>query len=472
VLTLDGHDTHETRRIKRAAFDHNVILIILPSKTTHKLQPLDVGVFASVQHRWSRHCDDRLAQGVRIDRYNLIPEYLAVHRTITPSLVQKAFVKTGIYPLNPNIFNDHDFAPSQASSSIPTFPPSYPHEVPLSVPLEPSEIPGDSEDQDHDGLGVSNDLDDHFLPDLSPSTESITLSASILPHQPTLPLLPPYEHVIRQTPKELWDFMRLHQIQCEAVLKEAIAQHDAANAHCTIARHRINAITKQLTNKTQNKRQKSKKSEARVLTLPELREEFDIKDAEEEAKEKADLEKAAQKKANEMARTLRINEEIRSRVFDCPLASYKRKDDLVALAGALLLPMDGTVVELMKVIKGYLDKNPTRADEPRFKGLFGSSRKRSSAKSAGPSSLIVDPAVLAPTLAQPSLMEDTLIPDSLNYDLETSSPTPFSGGSMSYIHAPYMSHNTPYTPLTSHNAPYMPLMSNNSPFAPNLPYHT
>ena len=126
----------------------------------------------------------------------------------------------------------------------------------------------------------------------------------------------------------------------------------------------------------------------------------------------------------------------------------------------------------MKVIKGYLDKNPTRADEPRFKGLFGSSRKRSSAKSAGPSSLIVDPAVLAPTLAQPSLMEDTLIPDSLNYDLETSSPTPFSGGSMSYIHAPYMSHNTPYTPLTSHNAPYMPLMSNNSPFAPNLPYHT
>ena len=49
VLTLDGHDTHETRQLIRAAYDHNVIIIVLPLKMTHKLQPLNVGVFSSVQ---------------------------------------------------------------------------------------------------------------------------------------------------------------------------------------------------------------------------------------------------------------------------------------------------------------------------------------------------------------------------------------------------------------------------------------
>lgn len=430
-----------------------MILILLPSKTTHKLQPLDVGVFASVQYKWSRHCDERLAQGVRINRFNFIPEYLAIHRTLTPSLVQKAFAKTGIYPLNPTIFNDHDFAPSQASSSISTFPPSYP---PLEP--EPSEISGSSDNRD--GLGVSSDS-------LSPSTDRITgtdspPSPSIIPYQPTLPTLPPYEHIINQSPKDLWDLMRLHQIRCETVLKEVIAQRDVANTHCAIARHRIDTLTKQLANKTKSKQQKSKKVEARVLTLPELRGEFDIKEAEDEAKEKVELEKAAQKKADDMARTLRINEEIRNRVFDCPLTSYKRKDDLVALAGALSLPMDGTVVGLVKVIKEHLDENPTLANEPRFKGLFGSSRKRSSARAAGggPSSLN----------SSSMDLEDTLIPNSPSYP---TSHTPFSGGptSMSYIHPPYNA-PSPYMPLTLmyHNMPFRPFSAPTS----NLPgpYHT
>jgi hypothetical protein len=106
--------------------------------------------------------------------------------------------------------------------------------------------------------------------------------------------------------------------------------------------------------------------------LPELHAEFNVKDAEEEAKEKAELEKIAQKQVNEMARTLRINEKIRSWVFSYPLTSYKQKDDLVALANALLLPMEGTVIELIKVIKNYLDENPSWADDPQFKRLFGS----------------------------------------------------------------------------------------------------
>ena len=248
VLTLDSHNSHETRKLICAAYDHNVILIILPSKTIHKLQPLDVGVFSTIQRKWSRHCDEHLAQGVCINCFNFIPEYLTIHHTIYPSLVQKAFSKTGIYPLNPNIFNDNDFAPSQASSSTLTFLLSYPspHEGLLSAPSEPSEMSGSLGDQD--GLGSSNS--DHSSHNPFPSTNCITHPAPVMPHLPTLPQLPPYDHIIHQTPKEIWDFMRLHQIQCEKVLKEVTAQHNAAIAHCTIACHQINNLTKQLTNKT------------------------------------------------------------------------------------------------------------------------------------------------------------------------------------------------------------------------------
>lgn len=213
MLTLDGHDSHETRKIKRAAFDHNVIIIVLPSKMTHKLQPLDVGVFSSVQRKWSRHCDERLAQGVQINRFNFIPEYLAIHRTLCPSLVQKAFAKTGIYPLNPNIFDDHEYTPSQTSSSMPTFPPSYPDEAPpAAVPLDPSNLPANMSGGlgDQDDLGSPNN--DHSLlaspaspasppPPPSLSTDYITHPVPIVPHQPmpVLPQLPPYDHLICRT---------------------------------------------------------------------------------------------------------------------------------------------------------------------------------------------------------------------------------------------------------------------------------
>ena len=245
------------------------------------------------------------------------------------------------------------------------------------------------------------------------------------------------------------------------VLKEVTAQCNAANTHCLMARHQINALTTQLSNKSQRKRQKSKKTEAWVLTLPKLQGEFDARDTVDEAKEKADFEKAAQKKADETAHMLHINEEIKSQVFDCPLTSYKWKDDLVALASALSLPMEGTIIKLVKAIEDHLAEHPTQANEPQFKGLFGSSQlgKCSSAMTTSPSSLVVDPAV--PALPQSSLIEDALILDSPNYQISdiplSSSPT--TSTTMSYIHAPYMSYTTSF-------------MSHNAPFIPSVPYYS
>ncbi|KAG1846987.1 hypothetical protein DFJ58DRAFT_892032, partial [Suillus subalutaceus] len=79
----------------------------------------------------------------------------------------------------------------------------------------------------------------------------------------------------------------------------------------------------------------------------------------------------AQKKAENNVRLSRIEEEIKTKVFDGSLSSYKRKDDLVTIAGALPLLRDGTMIELTARIKEHLAGNPDCASQPRLAGLHG-----------------------------------------------------------------------------------------------------
>jgi hypothetical protein len=122
-LFLDGHDSHETPGIKSAVYQFydrcKIILIALPSKTTHKLQPLDVGIFNHVQTAWEKNCDELLGLNERIDRYNVIDEYMKVHnKVMKPELIQSAFKNAGLHPLNPDIFTEEDFAPSDVTARL------------------------------------------------------------------------------------------------------------------------------------------------------------------------------------------------------------------------------------------------------------------------------------------------------------------------------------------------------------------
>jgi hypothetical protein len=49
VLINDGFATHESVELLEFCFHHNIILCRLPSHTSHKLQPLDVGVFGPLK---------------------------------------------------------------------------------------------------------------------------------------------------------------------------------------------------------------------------------------------------------------------------------------------------------------------------------------------------------------------------------------------------------------------------------------
>ena len=155
LLLLDGHDSYETDELRAVAYEHNIFILAFPSKCAHKLQPLDVTVFAQVQHKWSSHCDHRIYENVKMDRYNVIPEYMQVRTAcMTPKLIHSAFSCTGIYPFNPDVFTSVDFAPAVSSSSILHVPKSFPADVPSSSPL-----PSDASDFGSDS-GASEDESD------------------------------------------------------------------------------------------------------------------------------------------------------------------------------------------------------------------------------------------------------------------------------------------------------------------------
>ena len=100
-LLLDGHNSHELDAFHEAVFQHNIIIIAFPSKCTHKLQPLNVVIFAHTKRHWSSHCDNCIIHHVKMDCYNIIQEYMEIRpQLITLKLLHSAFSTTGIFPFN------------------------------------------------------------------------------------------------------------------------------------------------------------------------------------------------------------------------------------------------------------------------------------------------------------------------------------------------------------------------------------
>ena len=82
LLLIDGHDSHECLTINKAIYDnqgdHKIILLCFPLKCTHKLQPLDVGIFNHTQTTWKEHVDQLTDKNILMTCYNVIHEYMGL----------------------------------------------------------------------------------------------------------------------------------------------------------------------------------------------------------------------------------------------------------------------------------------------------------------------------------------------------------------------------------------------------------
>ena len=119
LLILDGHSSH-TRNLGviNKARDANVVVLSLPSHCTHRLQPLDLTFFKSV----NTFCDQFAATWLRGHPGRVITELEigeifgnAYGRAATVHNATSGFAKSGIFPLNENIFTVEDFIAAEVT---------------------------------------------------------------------------------------------------------------------------------------------------------------------------------------------------------------------------------------------------------------------------------------------------------------------------------------------------------------------
>lgn len=103
VLICDGFGTHETLEILEFCLANNLILCRLPSHTSHKLQPCDVGPFAPLKSAY-REQVERLNQGgvdIVSKEYFTYLYSPARDRALTQRNIRAGWSATGLFPFNP-----------------------------------------------------------------------------------------------------------------------------------------------------------------------------------------------------------------------------------------------------------------------------------------------------------------------------------------------------------------------------------
>ena len=104
VLICDGFGTHETLEILEYCFENNLVLCRLPSHTSHKLQPCDVAVFATLKSAYREQVDRLERGGVNaIGKEHFTSLYSGTREiAFTPKNIKAGFAACGLVPFNPD----------------------------------------------------------------------------------------------------------------------------------------------------------------------------------------------------------------------------------------------------------------------------------------------------------------------------------------------------------------------------------
>jgi len=393
LLVLDGHGSHETSEIIRLAEANNIIVFCLPPHTTHKLQPLDVGVFGPFQRAWLDRCDD-IAEltGSEMPKENFIKEYMQVRQaTFRLPTIVSAFKKSGLWPIDRTVFSDDDFAPSIPYSTEARDFPQAPEIVqlpPLAADLDLDESDSDS-DPDSDSDDESNSSprklrSSHPDPMVEGFHSPTASSSTPAPGPSTMPLAmepnsspndtPPPPPEVSPSPVPTTRFY--HDPVLFARISQLESDMAALQGHVKMVELELQN-EKRKNNERANKPSKRRKLnvEARVLTSAEGKRLAAEKDAERKVKEQKKKDAAARRKQKENDR----EQQRRARAPDAPFTgslSSKSKPDLQEIAGVLSLPEDGTKEVLVRRINTFFDSHPRLRDSDRFTGLFNRATRR------------------------------------------------------------------------------------------------
>ena len=402
LLIYDGHGSHNTMELIELAHQHNIILFCLPPHTTHKLQPLDVGVFGPFSRAWLDRCDEYVDEyGEVMPREDFVKEYMAIRaKTFKPQTVMSAFKKCGIRPLNCAVFNDEDFAPSITTSITATHvPPSFP--IP-DIPrvLEPDfdddkccPACSHAEDSDVESEGnipptnqrhlptcqLAENSQEHAPPATMPPQTDVSSSSRPSMFSLGLKEISPalfYQSTSPQRPSRPRTLEK-RAIQLEHENKRLRSERDQALAHGAIVYYEF-ASLKRKTNMKSSRALKKRKlnAKARCLTSAEGL-------AEAQEADRLRLEKERKREETVAKRTAEEAERLKTRLAldpDTPFVgvlSSKNKSQLQDIAFTLHLPIDNKLTKenLISSINDHFDKHPSLKATPRYEQIFNSRRR-------------------------------------------------------------------------------------------------
>ncbi|KAJ8945667.1 hypothetical protein NQ318_012385, partial [Aromia moschata] len=104
LLLLDGHGSHKGLQAMEFAKENGIIIFCFPAHCSHHVQPLDVGFFRPLHTYYDQEIELWLRNNP--GKASAVP-FNAIN----------SFTKTGIYPYNPDIFEDWQFAPSATTDT-------------------------------------------------------------------------------------------------------------------------------------------------------------------------------------------------------------------------------------------------------------------------------------------------------------------------------------------------------------------
>ncbi len=103
ILINDGFGTHESLELMEYCYENNIILCRLPSHTSHKLQPCDVGIFGPLKTSYREEVE-RLYRGgsnmIGKQHFTMLYDR-ARRKAINPRNIMSGWSKTGLRPFNP-----------------------------------------------------------------------------------------------------------------------------------------------------------------------------------------------------------------------------------------------------------------------------------------------------------------------------------------------------------------------------------
>jgi hypothetical protein len=103
LLICDGFGTHESLELMKFCFANRIILCRLPSHTSHKLQPCDIGVFGPLKTAYRAQVERACRAGVNtIGKQHFTYLYdRARQATFTSRNIKSGWSRSGLYPFDP-----------------------------------------------------------------------------------------------------------------------------------------------------------------------------------------------------------------------------------------------------------------------------------------------------------------------------------------------------------------------------------